>query len=209
MDKALDEIIASRPKTHRRGARRGTTARAQVLGKPVTTPVHRARAAAAPATDSSKAVSQGSEKIIVSNLPGDVNEAQIKDLFNQTVGALREITLHYDASGRSKGIATVTFQKKGDGAKAFQQYNNRLIDGKRPMKIEIVVDPSRPLPLASRVAPAPAATKAATPRTGTAPRGRRGVRGRGGARKSERPAKSAADLDAEMEDYTASNVPAA
>jgi len=207
MDKSLDEIISSKPKTQRRGSRRPAgTARAQVLGKPVATPVQRARATA-PATDSSKAVSQGSEKIIVSNLPGDVNEAQIKDLFNQTVGALREITLHYDASGRSKGIATVTFQKKGDGAKAFQQYHNRLIDGKRPMKIEIVVDPSRPPPLASRVTPAPAAVKTQAPRAG-AIRGRR-VRGRGGARKSERPPKSAADLDADMEDYTAANAPAA
>ena len=42
------------------------------------TPVQRARAAAIPATDTAKAVAQGSEKIIVSNLPGDVNEAQVK-----------------------------------------------------------------------------------------------------------------------------------
>ena len=38
----------------------------------------------------------------------------------------------------------------------------------RPMKIEIVVDPSKPLPLASRVAPAPtpaAAGKAQAPRS--------------------------------------------
>ncbi|KAF8802259.1 hypothetical protein BYT27DRAFT_7197354 [Phlegmacium glaucopus] len=79
------------------------------------------------------------------------------------------------------------------------------------MKIEIVVDPSKPLPLASRVTPAPVATNGAqTPaaRTGQASRGRR-VRGRGGARKAERPPKTAADLDAEMEDYTASNGPAA
>ncbi|KAK0192669.1 hypothetical protein F5146DRAFT_514345 [Armillaria mellea] len=70
------------------------------------------------------------------------------------------------------------------------------------MKIEIVVDPSRPQQtLASRVAPSPAVAAAA--RTGGAPRGRRG---RGGKpRKEPRPAKSAADLDAEMEDYTASN----
>ncbi|PPQ81710.1 hypothetical protein CVT25_013440 [Psilocybe cyanescens] len=129
MDKSLDEIIASKPKTGRRGPSRRASAREQVLGKPVVTPVQRARAAANPATDGAKTVAQGSEKIIVSNLPGDVNEAQIKDLFNQTVGALKDITLHYDASGRSKGIATVTFQKKGDGTKAFQQYNNRLIDG--------------------------------------------------------------------------------
>ena len=52
-----------------------------------------------------------------------------QELFNTTVGALREITLHYDASGRSKGVASITFQKKGDGARAFAQYNNRLIDG--------------------------------------------------------------------------------
>jgi len=76
------------------------------------------------------------------------------------------------------------------------------------MKIEIVVDPSKPLPLASRVAPAPVATNGAqtpAPRAG-------GVRGRRarvrGARKDRAP-KSAADLDAEMEDYTASNGPGA
>jgi len=129
-------------------------------------------------------------------------------LFSQTVGPLKEITLHYDASGRSNGIATVTFQKKGDGTKAFQQYNNRLIDGKRPMKIEIVFDPSKPLPLASRVAPAPVVANGAqtpAPRAGATSRGRR-AKGRGGARKAP---KTAADLDAEMEDYTSTNGPAA
>jgi len=208
MDKSLDEIISStKTRTGRRGAGRRSSARAQVLGKPTVTPVQRARAAATPATDTAKAVTQGSEKIIVSNLPGDVNEAQVKELFNQTVGPLKEITLHYDASGRSKGIATVTFQRKGDGTKAFQQYNNRLIDGKRPMKIEIVVDPSKPLPLASRVAPAPVvATNGAQTPAPRAARGRR-ARVRGGPRK-ERAPKTAADLDAEMEDYTASNGPA-
>ncbi|KAJ7742688.1 hypothetical protein DFH07DRAFT_38752 [Mycena maculata] len=83
------------------------------------------------------------------------------------------------------------------------------------MKIEIVVDPSRPAPpatLASRVAPAPAANGAASaaPRTGAVTRGRGGGRrGRGGRAKAERTPKTAADLDAEMEDYTASSAPAA
>ncbi|KAF9051841.1 hypothetical protein BJ165DRAFT_1524745 [Panaeolus papilionaceus] len=78
------------------------------------------------------------------------------------------------------------------------------------MKIEIVVDPTAPVPLAQRVAPAPAAAAAATtsaPRTGGRPT--RGGRGRRPRNKSDRPAKSAADLDAEMEDYTASNAPTA
>jgi len=84
----------------------------------------------------------------------------------------------------------------------------------RPMRIEIVVDPSRPAPppsLAARVAPAATTatteTSAARPRVGRV--GRPGPRRGGGVRKNERPAKSAADLDAEMEDYTASNAPAA
>jgi RNA recognition motif-containing protein len=52
-----------------------------------------------------------------------------QELFHSTVGPLREVTLHYDSAGRSKGVAAVHFQRKGDGTKAYQQYNNRLIDG--------------------------------------------------------------------------------
>lgn len=52
-----------------------------------------------------------------------------QELFHSTVGPLRDVTLHYDSAGRSKGVAAVHFQRKGDGNKAFQQYNNRLIDG--------------------------------------------------------------------------------
>ncbi|GLB42222.1 putative RNA recognition motif containing protein [Lyophyllum shimeji] len=209
MDKSLDEIIATRPRPARRGARRGS-ARAQVLGGPVVSPAARARAKASVNGAATAAVTTPApaDKIIVSNLPIDVNEAQIKELFSQTVGPLKEVTLHYDHNGRSKGVAAVHFSRKGDGTKAFQQYNNRLIDGKKPMKIEIVVAPGPPT-LASRVAPAAAAamTNGTTPRTG-ARAGRRGGRGGRAARK-ERPQKSVADLDAEMEDYTASNAPAA
>ena len=49
-----------------------------MLGKPAVAPVQRVRAAATRATDTAKTVAQGSEKIIVSNLPADVNEAQVK-----------------------------------------------------------------------------------------------------------------------------------
>ncbi|KAF8627335.1 hypothetical protein AX15_004408 [Amanita polypyramis BW_CC] len=71
------------------------------------------------------------------------------------------------------------------------------------MKIEIVVDPTKTAPsLASRVAPPAGGVSAAR----TAVRTRR----RGGRpKRMERPPKSAADLDAEMEDYTASNAPEA
>ncbi|KAG1748315.1 uncharacterized protein EDB91DRAFT_1235683 [Suillus paluster] len=211
MDKSLDEVIASRPKGARRGGagrRAGASAKAQVLG---TTGAHPATRAAT--TGAIKAAgttpAQPADKIIVSNLPTDVNEVQIKDLFHSTVGPLRDVTLHYDSAGRSKGVAAVQFQRKGDGTKAYQQYNNRLIDGKRPMKIEIVVDPARPAPpasLVSRVAPAPSAAAAAPEARGARPAARGARRGRGRGRKAnERPQKSVADLDAEMEDYTASS----
>jgi len=208
MDKSLDDIVsASRVAKQTRRPRRGNNVRVQVLGTTGTSPAAKARISSAVKTAS--ASPQPVEKIVVSNLPPDVNEAQVKELFQATVGALREVNLHYDASGRSKGVASVIFQKKGDGNKAYQQYNNRLIDGKRPMKIEVVVDPSRLAAtpsLASRVAPVEA-TAVVTNGTQTA-RSRGVPRGRGrrpGTRKAERPQKTAEDLDAEMEDYTASN----
>ncbi|KAJ8473647.1 hypothetical protein ONZ51_g7732 [Trametes cubensis] len=206
------QIIAQRPKGIRRSNPRRNSGKAQVLGTPNTAPATRARAV--PASNGAKTVpatatQQPADKIIVSNLPPDVNELQVKELFHTTVGPLKDVTLHYDSQGRSKGVAAVHFQRRGDGTKAYQQYNNRLIDGKRPMKIEIVVDPSKPAPpasLAARVAPAPASAPEATPRTGGRPK-----RGRGGGRRkgNDRPRKTAEDLDAEMEDYTANNAPAA
>ncbi|KAI6043934.1 hypothetical protein EDC04DRAFT_2646247 [Pisolithus marmoratus] len=126
MDKSLDEVIA----THKSQRRRRPSAKAQILGN-TANPATRAAAAnataakvAAPATSA-----QPADKIIVSNLPGDVNEVQIKELFHSTIGPLRDVTLHYDSTGKSKGVAAVQFQRKGDGTKAYQQYNNRLIDG--------------------------------------------------------------------------------
>ncbi|KII87674.1 hypothetical protein PLICRDRAFT_112161 [Plicaturopsis crispa FD-325 SS-3] len=132
MDKSLDDIIATRPKGARRGSGRRSAggARAEVLGKPAVSPAARARHAAnVPAANGAKASPSPAEKIIVSNLPQDVNEIQVKELFQTTVGRLRDVTLHYDSNGRSKGVATVHFFNKGDGTKAYQQYNNRLIDG--------------------------------------------------------------------------------
>ncbi|EIM88999.1 uncharacterized protein STEHIDRAFT_119773 [Stereum hirsutum FP-91666 SS1] len=135
MDKSLDEIVATN-RTGRGGRRTSArrNPRSQIVGTaPVPSPVARARVAAVKTTPvvvpSAAATQPAADKIIVSNLPPDVNEAQVKDLFHSTVGPLRDVTLHYDAAGRSKGVASVHFQKRGDGTKAYQTYNNRLIDG--------------------------------------------------------------------------------
>lgn len=99
-----------------------------------------------PASTSNTPAQSVAQKIMVSGLPPDVNEEQIKvglnlvtmgfvlirwqqELFQSTVGPLSSVQLNFDSQGRSKGSATVIFQKKGDANKAFTQYNNRLIDG--------------------------------------------------------------------------------
>ncbi|KAG8816248.1 hypothetical protein FRC18_001109 [Serendipita sp. 400] len=222
LDKSLDAIIAEKKSGRRKPQPRRSnpkSAKSQLLGKgglPAVQAKRRAGAGATgPAPAATAATSSGASlalKIIVSNLPTDVNEAQIKDLFNSTVGPTKSCVLQYNASGKSSGTATVIFQKPGGAQKAFESYNNRLIDGKRPMKIEIVVDPAKQ-PLANRVAaaaPAPAsATVAAAGSGGGATRNpaRRGRgRGRGAgagpAGAGRRPKKTLEDLDAEMADYT-------
>lgn len=99
--------------------------------------------------------------------------------------------MSYRANGQSTGVVTVEFQRPEDAGRAYTQYNNRLIDSKRPLKIEVVVDPARAQAAAPAPAPAPAAQQ---------PRKSGRGRGRGGrARRPSRPVKSAEDLDAEME----------
>lgn len=142
------KIIASRPKTRKPATRRVVHAE---TGKQDSVASARARyTTTTPGTRGNiLATAQGAEKIIVSNLPTDVNEAQIKvcfalwgdfylpllltrlrqELFHSTIGPLKDVALHYDPAGRSKGVANILFQRKGDGTKAYQQYNNRLIDG--------------------------------------------------------------------------------
>ncbi|KAJ2919856.1 hypothetical protein MD484_g548, partial [Candolleomyces efflorescens] len=211
MDKSLDEIISNKRAGRRPRRSAGTAARGAVLGKPAPTPAQKARAAPAVAAAKAPATpSVTAEKIMVSGLPLDVNEAQVKDLFHQTIGPVREVNLSYNSQGKSKGTAMVHFSRKGDANKAYQQYNNRLIDGNQPMKIDLIVDPIRAVPLASRVAPAPAvATKAAAP-TRSGPGNARRRRGAAPRRAPKAAPKTAADLDAEMEDYTAAaSAPAA
>jgi len=206
LDKSLDDIISSRPR-QRRGGR--DSARRHIIGVPRTngslahTPRHSPTPASSPAVGT---------KIIISNLPTDVGESDVTELFTSTVGAVRECQINYTREGRSKGSATVIFVRSGDATKAYNQYNNRLIDGKRPLKIEVVVDltqPPSPPTLAQRVGDTREVRMSedrGPRRDGRAGPDRRGRGGRGGGRRggNERPQRTVEDLDAEMADYVAS-----
>lgn len=108
--------------------------------------------------------------------------------------------MNYRANGQSTGTVTVQFQRAEDANRAYTQYNNRLIDSKRPLKIEVVVDPAAAVPAAQ--ANGPAAGRQIKAQI-AAKRGRAATRGRGGragsAGRAARTPKTAEDLDAEME----------
>ncbi|EPY52952.1 RNA binding protein Mlo3 [Schizosaccharomyces cryophilus OY26] len=188
LDQSLDAIIASKPKG-------GIRKRRSRVSKP------KAPKANKPSNDTAstiKSVISEESKIIVSNLPADVTEPQVRELFVKSIGPCKRVSLAYGPNGRSKGIATVIFSRPGDATRAYEQYEGRVVDGTRKMKVEIILDPSRQLnSLAARVAPAKANTSSKPKST----RRRNIRRGKG----NSRPKKSAEELDKEMDDYFGSN----
>ncbi|GAA5859376.1 hypothetical protein JCM8547_002006 [Rhodosporidiobolus lusitaniae] len=228
IDRPLDEVIQEKRKS--RGPRRPRGPRNPSNAAPAQAAQAAAPKAAAPAVPAAGQVHVG-DKVIISGLPEDVNEQQIRELFTSTVGPVRRVELSYNPQGKSKGVATVHFNKAEHATSAYTQYNKRLIDGKKPMKVEIIVNPNRAgtagASLAGRLnaAPAPAPTQPAAakaarsatvsaaggsavqqPRAAGGRQGRRGGRGggRGGrSRGEERPKATLESLDAEMNDYQA------
>ncbi|KAI1188369.1 hypothetical protein F5B17DRAFT_271323 [Nemania serpens] len=215
LDQPLDEIIS----TQRRavGARRrnprhssGRPAAASPVGG-VQKTSRQPRNAATKQAPAKAAGNHGESKVVVSNLPKDVNELQIKEYFTTSVGPIKRVELSYGPNSVSRGIATVTFHKSDGASKAFNVLNGILVDN-RPIKIEIVVSAAKaaeiiptPKTLTERVTQPKAQPKSAAndkkkdagKAAGAGARGRkkRPVR-------SSRPAKKTAEeLDSEMADY--------
>jgi len=83
---------------------------------------------------------QDGSKILLSRLPADVRELEVEELFNKTVGPVKEAFIIYNSQGNSKGMAVVSFQRPGDAAVARAKYDGKYVDQKRPIKIEIITD---------------------------------------------------------------------
>ncbi|THH16121.1 hypothetical protein EW146_g4469 [Bondarzewia mesenterica] len=90
------------------------------------------------ASSSRKASMEQASKILLSHLPMDVGEAEVEELFKRTVGPMKDLFIVYNNQGNSKGMAIVTFQRPGDAAVARQKYNNKIVDGRHRIKIEII-----------------------------------------------------------------------
>ncbi|KAI9703792.1 MAG: hypothetical protein M1836_007562 [Candelina mexicana] len=222
LDQSLDEILSTRKTPRGRGRGRRAPTAARINGAAAAAPVggiqktaRSTRASARAVVPTGPTAGSGESKVIVSNLPYDVSETQIKEYFVKSVGPVKRVLITYGPNGTSRGIATVIFNKSTSANDALSLHG-LLVDGK-PMKIEVVLDATRAPPpapvktLSDRIAqpkkaqPKPAtATKATT--DGSVTRGGR-VRGRGGrrGRVGRGKPKTAEELDAEMVDYFDAN----
>ncbi|CAA7269978.1 unnamed protein product [Cyclocybe aegerita] len=204
----------------------------QVVGPAHVPPAWKTNGVAAGSSKGKEPVERGS-RIFISKLPVDVGEKEVEELFRKTIGPLKESFLVYNSQGRSKGMAVVVFQRPGDAAIAQAKYDGRVVDGRRAIKIELMVDKgslpsfgSPPIPtLLNRLAPAPTPSNGVVLSTPTpnAPRApvrsqiqssapivkpaaippRRIKQKKGPKRLKKREAVTVADLDKEMEDYRA------
>ncbi|KAM5378882.1 hypothetical protein ACJZ2D_004184 [Fusarium nematophilum] len=215
LDQALDDITTAQ----RRSARRRNIPR-RSAGRPApAAPVggiqkntRPARGAGAKPAAAKATAANSDSKIIVSNLPKDVSEQQIKEYFVQSVGPIKRVELSYGPNSQSRGIANVTFHKSDGASNAFKKLNGLLVDN-RPIKIEIVVGAAQ----ADKVIPAVKSLAERTtqpkaqPKSAAADKHNAGVAKGGPAKapankkrraRNARPAKKTAEeLDSDMLDY--------
>ncbi|KAK4202591.1 hypothetical protein QBC40DRAFT_276217 [Triangularia verruculosa] len=211
LDQSLDEILSSQRKNNQ-GRRRSQ--RRSVGAKPTTAPAGGIQKTSKPARNAVKPAAgkgaglTGESKIMVSNLPKDVSEAQIKEYFQQAVGQVKKVEISYGPGGVSRGHAHVTFHHADGASKAFSTLNGLLIDN-RPVKVEVVVASAdlipQPKTLAQRIAQPKAQPKSAAnvkPAKGAPAAGKAGAKKAPRKGRSNRPTKKTAEeLDSEMADY--------
>ncbi|CAI5758630.1 unnamed protein product [Candida verbasci] len=154
LDKSLDDIIKSKPRTTKFGKK-------SKVGKNLTNkhkkpvgasfnrpkgPPPAAAAAALPAFDLSYAT-----KVNVSGLPKDLKQENVKEFFQSQIGSVASVALSYNEKGQFKGFATVIFKNSKAASLAVDKYNNASIDGgSGKLKLELIIDTSKK-PLASRI----------------------------------------------------------
>jgi len=212
LDKSLDEIISRQRSVRGRGARRGAR-RSGATGRPApAAPVGGVKKNPRNAKSAVKPVPtgpsiKGDGRILVSNLPKDVDEKMIKEYFSAQCGPVKRAEIAYGPGGVSRGTATVWFSRFENATKAVSDCNNIQIDGK-PIRIELLLDAKSaqaippPKALSERVTQPKAQPKSAATTKAPATTSTRGKKpGRRGGRSARPTPKTAAELDSEMQDY--------
>ncbi len=103
---------------------------------------------------------KGGTKVQVANLPLDISDGDVRDLFS-TAGEVLSSSIERDSAGRSTGRASVVFAQKQGAIDAVKQYHARTLDGS-PMAVVLDSAPTPPM--------GPAAVPAARSGASTAPK---------------------------------------
>lgn len=74
------------------------------------------------------------KKLFVSNLDFEITTDQLRDMFSEVGGVVSAVIATDRESKRSKGFAFVEMDADDDAAKAIEQLNNKVVNG-RPMKV--------------------------------------------------------------------------
>ncbi|KLO09011.1 hypothetical protein SCHPADRAFT_908142 [Schizopora paradoxa] len=87
-------------------------------------------------------------KILLSNLPPDVSEDEIVDLMKKTIGPVNitQSFMAHNNKGFPRGVTIISFMRPGDAMKARERYDGKVIDGKRAIKLELIVSHVEPPP---------------------------------------------------------------
>nr|GAT51596.1 predicted protein [Mycena chlorophos] len=165
-----------------------------------------------------------SPKLLVSNLHYEVTPKDLIAIFGQIGTLVGEPRIRYDRSGRSSGMAYVSFETVAEATRAKRQYDGILAKG-QPMSIGYDEPPrarsiSAPTtstllsriqkpPLLDRLSKDDINTKPARGGNGVGPIRNRGARGKPAAPRPPRKApKTMEDLDKELDAFMGDSTPA-
>ncbi|KAG2117197.1 uncharacterized protein F5147DRAFT_671691 [Suillus discolor] len=89
-------------------------------------------------------------KLIVSNLHYEITPKDLVSIFGQIGTLVREPLIRYDRSGRSSGVAVVSFETPLQATRAKRQFDGKLAKG-QSMEITFDTAPLRTFSLLSRI----------------------------------------------------------
>ncbi|KAG9309583.1 hypothetical protein JVU11DRAFT_10564 [Chiua virens] len=81
-------------------------------------------------------------KLVVSNLHYEITPKDLVSIFGQIGTLVREPAIRYDRSGRSSGVAFITYEKSAEAIRAKKEFEGKLAKG-QPMEIAFDTAPPR------------------------------------------------------------------
>ena len=76
-------------------------------------------------------------KLFVGNIPYDLNESDLKSIFEETGHAITEVKIITDRfTGKSRGFGFISYDSESDAENAIQTFNGRQVGG-RTLKVAV------------------------------------------------------------------------